>query len=76
MDKYSIGRAVVANSSFPLCKGLMIDGAGTNVLHLKNGGLSGATIEVSTTAIAGITILPLQCSSIGAIASASVTALY
>ena len=76
MDKYSIGRAVPANTSFPLCKGLMINGAGTNVLYLQNGGLAGATIGVSITAIAGITILPIQCSSIGAIASASITALY
>ncbi len=76
MDKYSIGRAVTANTSFPLCKGLMINGAGTVVLYLNNGGLAGATLSVSIAPIAGITILPLQCSSIGAISNSTVTALY
>jgi len=78
MDKYSIGRAVTANTSFPLCKGLMISGAaaGTVVLYLNSGGLAGATMAATVAPLAGITILPLQCSSIGAITTSTVTALY
>ena len=77
MDKYSIGRAVTANTSFPLCKGLMLSSSsGTTTVAIHPYSTPGVTFSVTLNTIAGTQIIPIQCSSIGAIGAGTVTALY
>lgn len=79
MDKYSIGRAVTASTSFPKCKGLMINNSNTAAntnIHVYDS--AGVTFAVVYTAAANESkIIPVQCASIGTIgANCTVTALY
>ena len=77
MDKYSIGRAVAQNTSFPICKALMVSSAAGVTVAIHPYSSPGVTFSVNLNTIAGTQIIPVQCSSIGATGGAgTVTALY
>lgn len=76
MDKYSIGRAVTANTSFPICKALMVSSSTPTTVAIHPYSTPGVTFSVTLNTIAGTQIIPIQCSSIGAIGAGTVTALY
>ena len=76
MDKYSIGRAVTANTSFPLCKGLMLSHSVVTTVAIHPYSTPGVTFSVTLNTVVGTQIIPIQCSSIGAIGAGTVTALY
>ena len=76
MDKYSIGRAVAQSTTFPLCKGLMLSSSSITTVAIHPYSTPGVTFSVTLNTIAGTQIIPIQCSSIGAIGAGTVTALY
>lgn len=68
MDKYSTGRVLTQETSFPKCKALMITAgtSGNATLHLYVNGNSGATFAQFFVAKASATqVIPVRCASIG-----------
>ena len=77
MDKYSIGRAVTQNTSFPICKALMVSSVASQTVVIHPYSSPGVTFSVSISTTVGTQIIPVQCSSIGSTGGAgTVTALY
>ena len=77
MDKYSIGRAVAQNTTFPICKALMVSNAVSQTVVIHPYSSPGVTFSVSISTTVGTQIIPIQCSSIGTTGGAgTVTALY
>ena len=76
MDKYSIGRAISSNTSFPICKALMVSSSAATTVAIHPYSSLGVTFSVSLNTAVGTQIIPIQCSSIGAIGAGTVTALY
>jgi len=77
MDKYSIGRALTQNTSFPICKALMISSSGGTTVAIHPYSSPGVTFSFTLNTIIGTQIIPIQCSSIGATSGAGTfTALY
>ena len=77
MDKYSIGRAVAQNTTFPICKALMVSSSTATTVAIHPYSTPGVTFSVSISTTVGTQIIPIQCSSIGTTGGAvTITALY
>jgi hypothetical protein len=76
MDKYSIGRAVAQSTTFPICKALMVSSSTATTVAIHPYSTPGVTFSVTLNTDVGTQIIPIQCSSIGAIGAGTVTALY